>query len=69
MVRRVRVRRSPNHQGRAQHLFSATNDPARKRQPKSTGAAVPDPSASCGPRERTSTCVSPPQIGLPRLQW
>lgn len=53
---------APTTRQRTQLLLIATNDHAHKRPPEATGAAVPDPSGSCGPRERTSTCVSPPRL-------
>ena len=62
LVRRVLVRRSPNHQGTRATPPHRNERPAHKRRPKATGAVVPDPSGSCGPRERTSTCVSPPRM-------
>ena len=55
---------APNHQ--ATHA----TPPDRNERPRPQASAAghwrsrPDPSGSCGPRERTNTCVSPPTEGV-----
>jgi len=58
---------APNHQ--AKHA----TPPDRHERPRPQASAAghwrsrPDPSGSCGPRERTNTCVSPPSVGQYRV--